>query len=296
MTTQLQQYAFGEARVFKITEIALNGGQPEQLFSGYWDPAVVAPHAAWLYPDNLQPDGLLKQSIHIWVVKTPEYTLLIDTGTGNHKPRPQPLFNQLNTDWLAQLALAGITPEAVDYVLTTHLHVDHVGWNTQWENGKWVPTFPNARYFFSQTESDHFAALLAAGDVNNPDVQIFADSVQPIIDAGLAEFVAPGGGEVLPGVRFISTPGHSADHMSVSIQWGDQEAFFAGDLMHHPLQVYYPEWNSIYCENPQQAQQSRLWALNYAARENLTWFSSHFASTSAGKVTVEDGHFSWRFI
>lgn len=291
-------FYIGDLKITRIDELMLTGAQPDVLFGENWQPEALEQHRDWLSPQNFdfKADHLI-QSTHAWLVQSPYFTLLVDTATGNDKERPdKAIFHHLQTDFLAQLARAGVSPESVDYVLLTHLHVDHVGWNTRLVDREWVPTFANATYFFSETE----VAFYGSDANDNPAVvanrEVFADSVLPVINAGQSRRVPRGGGEVLEGIHFIPTPGHSIDHMSVSIMSQGEEAFFAGDLMHHPLQVYYPELNSMYCEFGGSARASRLWALHYAAQRQATWFSTHFADSSVGRVTQDGNSFHWSFL
>ena len=288
----------GDLKITRLDELTLTGSAPEVLFPGDWQPEALEQHREWLSPQNFDfSTGKLIQSTHAWLVQSPNFTLLVDTASGNDKERGnKPIFHHLQTDFLAQLERAGVTPESVDYVLLTHLHVDHVGWNTRLVDGKWQPTFPNATYFFSQNEADFYGDAESDSPAVVDNRQVFADSVQPIIDAGQFQLVPPGGGEVLAGIRYTPTPGHSIDHMSVSILSQGKEAFFAGDLLHHPLQVYYPELNSMYCGFDGPARASRLWALHHAAENQVTWFSTHFADSSAGRVTQRGNDFQWTFL
>lgn len=291
-------FQVGDLTITRLDELTLTGSKPSVLFTGGWQPDALEQHRDWLSPQNFDFDsGNLIQSTHSWLVQSPTFTLLVDTASGNDKQRPEkPLFHQLQTDFLAQLARAGVTPESVDYVLLTHLHVDHVGWNTQLVDGEWRPTFPNATYFFSQIEAEFYGDPHSENPAVAENRQVFADSVQPIINAGQFQLVPSGGGEVLEGISFTSTPGHSIDHMSVSIRSQGEEAFFAGDLLHHPLQVYYPELNSMYCDFEGPARASRLWALHHAAEKQVTWFSTHFADSSVGRVTQRGNDFHWSFL
>lgn len=288
----------GAMKITRLDELTLTGAQPAVLFGEQWQPEALEKHRDWLSPESFDVEANhLIQSTHAWLVQSPDFTLLVDTASGNDKERPdKPLFHHLHTDFLAQLAQAGVSPESVDYVLLTHLHVDHVGWNTRLLDGEWVPTFANATYLFSETE----AGFYGAKNDDNPAVisnrGVFNDSVLPVINAGQARLIPRGGGEVLKGVHFIPTPGHSIDHMSVSMTSDGAEAFFAGDLMHHPLQVYYPELNSMYCEFDGAARASRLWALHYAAQRQVIWFSTHFADSSVGCVSREGNAFHWSFL
>ena len=176
-------------------------------------------------------------------------------------------------------------------MLLTHLHVDHVGWNTRLVDGRWTSTFPNARFLLSRREQEHNAALLERLGPDAPKTRAYADSVLPIL--GQATLVGPDGAEVLEGFAFLPTPGHSIDHMSVELVSSSERAFFAGDVLHHPVQAYAPEWNSVFSEDKARGQQSRRWALERAAETGALVFSSHFAGTSAGRVTRRGHAYGW---
>lgn len=289
-------YRVGDITVTKIEEMRLNVAPPSFLYPD-WNPQVLEPNLHWLTPSNLDAGtGHLVQSVHSWLVRTPRHTILIDTGSGNDKARPQNLiFHQLSNPYLERLAAAGVQPEDVDFVLHTHLHVDHVGWNTRLIDGRWVPTFPNARHVFSQAEEDYYGSAASHNDVNVPSLGVYEDSVAPIIESGQAERIANEGGEYLDHFVFHPTRGHSIGHMSIELRSGNARAMFSGDVMHHPLQVIYPEWNSVFCEWQDAARQSRLRVLEQAAEHDLLLFTPHFAESSAGYVSRSGAGFSWRY-
>src|SRR5476651_17528 len=263
-------------------------------------PEVLAENKAWMQKAGaLDADDVLILCFQSYVVKTPHHTILIDSCIGNDKPRPlRPKWNMKTDDTYARaLAAAGFSVGDIDYVMCTHLHVDHVGWNTRLDNGRWVPTFPNARYVFSRVEREFFDT--PAGESRR---MVFDDSVLPVIDAGLADEVGPEGGDYLPGIRFHPTPGHSAGHMSIEIESAGAHALFSGDVWHHPIQVYRPAWSSVFCADKHRATVSRRWVLGRAVETGATVFTPHFAGTSAGVVDVVDvsaqsnGGFAWRFV
>lgn len=289
-------YRVGDITVTKIEEMRLNVAPPSFLYPD-WNPEVLEPNLHWLTPSNLDArTGYLVQSVHSWLVRTPRHTILIDTGSGNDKARPRNLiFHQLSNPYLERLAAAGVRPEDVDFVLHTHLHVDHVGWNTRLIDGRWVPTFPNARHVFSQAEEDYYGSAASHNDVNVPSLGVYEDSVAPIIESGQAERIANEGGEYLDNFVFHPTRGHSIGHMSIELRSGNARAMFSGDVMHHPLQVIYPEWNSVFCEWQDAARQSRLRVLEQAAEHDLLLFTPHFAESSAGYVSRCGAGFSWRY-
>jgi len=283
-------YHVGDATITKVTEqlFSLKTGL---LFPDF-DPATIDEHRSWLAGDHLDAaEENFMLSVHTWVVRRGGRIILVDTASGNHKDRPfSAIFHQLNTPYLERLALAGVKPEDVDLVLLTHLHVDHVGWNTRLVDGKWVPTFPNARYVFARPEREFFAT--PAGEKRR---MVFEDSVLPVIEAGLAEEIGSEGGEYLPGIRFHPTPGHSVGHMSIEIESAGERALFTGDVWHHPIQAYRPHWSSMFCADRDGANRSRRWVLEHAAQTGASVFTPHFAGTSAGTVHHEGDRFVWKF-
>src|SRR2546421_12728328 len=172
-----------------------------------------------------------------YVVKTPHHNILVDACIGNNKSFPhRPAWhNKSDGNWMAALKAAGLGVEDIDVVMCTHLHGDHVGWNTRLENGRWVPTFPNARYLFSKKEYEHWE-----GVHRKTPLSAMEDSVLPIIDARKAQLVTSDH-EVDDHVRLLPTPGHTPDHFAVGIGRKGEAAVFTGDLIHSPLQARYPE-------------------------------------------------------
>ncbi|WP_026869094.1 MBL fold metallo-hydrolase [Inquilinus limosus] len=301
-------FRIGDVTVTRIDEIPLTHGSPTDLYPDV-DPEAADRHRGRVSPGSLDPEtGAISLSIHSWLVRTPHHTILVDTATGNGKERPTvPLMHRLDVPYLQRLAAAGVRPEDVDHVLITHLHADHVGWNTRLADGRWVPTFPKARHLFSRVEQRYGESLTnpsgsgfrpdpALGAPRHPPLDgVYQDSVRPILEAGLAELVDVDGGEVLDGISFHPAPGHSIDHAVIRLRSRGEEALFAGDVMHHPLQVCEPGWNSRYCEFPEPARASRRWLLEQAAESGALVLTGHFAESSAGRVTRRGERFDWTF-
>lgn len=286
-------FRFGDMSIEKVTEMQGPGFAPEFLFP-HWDPAVLAQNRDLMVPECFdEVQGKFIASVHTWVLRTRHHTILIDSCAGNHKERPSlPRFHQLNLPFLKRLDEAGVHPEEVDYVMCTHLHADHCGWNTQLVDGRWIPTFPNAKYVFSKNEHDHWQG--AAGR-EGFHANVFIDSVLPVIAAGQA-LIVDGEASVGDGLIFRPTPGHSPGHVAITLDYGGHKGVFGGDIMHQPLQVLRPDWNSAFCENQDHARASRRWLLEYAAEQDATVFTAHFASSSAGKVCAKGRDFAWRFV
>jgi glyoxylase-like metal-dependent hydrolase (beta-lactamase superfamily II) len=311
----LKAHRVGDATVVKIAELALDTSDPGFFYPGQANVLTAVEETRQLWPGSVDSQtGLLRQSIHAWLVRTPTRTILIDTGAGNDKDRPNvPSFNNLHGPFLDRLKEAGVCPEEVDLVLLTHLHVDHVGWNTRKVDGRWTPTFSNARYIFSGRERAYLAALSASdgsdaairaeaklGAMPHPPLLgiyegIYEDSIRPVIDARLAREIVVDGKEVVEGFSFLPVPGHSIDHACIRFESRGEQALFWGDVMHHPLQFVRPDWNSVFCEFPDSARQSRRWAMNHGAVTNALVFTTHFAESSVGRIAREGERLTWHF-
>lgn len=284
-------YRIGEVSITRVTETIIEMA-PTRLFP-QWQPQLIAGEAVRFAPSApASVQERIPTSVHSWLVRTPQSTILVDTGIGNGKTRPQAFFDHLDTPYLDRLAAAGVTPAEVDFVLITHIHTDHVGWNTQAIGGRWVPTFPNATYLFPRRGHEFFAS--AEGRAR-PNYGMYEDSIVPLIAAGQARMVAPEGGEVLPGISYLPTPGHSVDHMSIRLVSQGAEALFAGDVMHSPIQVHAPELCSVFCADPDEATRSRRRVLAHCADKDALYLSSHFAESSAGRIARASGGYRWTF-
>jgi glyoxylase-like metal-dependent hydrolase (beta-lactamase superfamily II) len=242
---------------------------------------------AWLWPDYVTPEGHLKLSIHALLVEAPGLRLVVDTCIGNDRPRRFIGSQPLATDFLRDLEAAGWTREGVDAVVCTHLHVDHVGWNTMLENGKWVPTFPNARYLIGKSEYDYWRR---EGDAEQQT--ILGDSIQPVFDAGLVDLVAMDH-RLSPEIALVPTPGHTPGHVSVSIVSEGERALITGDALHHPCQIAHPEWSPPFDSDRAASETTRRALLGDAADQPVLVIGTHFAAPTAGRVVSDGG--SYRF-
>lgn len=277
----MQQWQIGEVRITKIVEIEALGGMSFILPQA--QPEAVKP-LAWMIPHFMNEAGKLIASVHALVVETPTLTLVVDTCIGNDKERmPNKNWHKMQTRFLEDFRAAGFDPEKIDAVLCTHLHVDHVGWNTYWDGSAWKPTFPNARYLMAKSEFDYWESH---EDAVTPH-QVFLDSVAPVVEAGLVDLVETTH-EVCPEVRLVPTLGHTPGHVSVRIQSQGQEALITGDFLHHPCQMAHPEWASAVDYDAEASTATRWRMLEaYAGTDNLL-IGTHFAGPTAGRV-VRDG-------
>jgi glyoxylase-like metal-dependent hydrolase (beta-lactamase superfamily II) len=233
------------------------------------------PYRHWLVPHFCAEDLKLRLSIHTFVVCTPHHTILVDTCIGNDRQRDIPSWAHMQTDYLSRLRRAGVHPEEVDYVFCTHMHVDHVGWNTHLKDGQWVPTFPHARYLFHQTEWEYWKT-----STDDNQGQVMGDSVQPIIDAGLADMVSSDF-VIEDGIYLAPTPGHTPGHCSVHLHSNGGHGVITGDIIHHPWQIAEPYRTSRACTNPEQAVQTRTEFVHKYADTATLILGTHFAPPTA---------------
>lgn len=285
----------GSCRVSRVEEMLTPGFLPGFLFPDF-DPRIFSDHPE-LGAANFWHAGSAKvmSSMHSWLVRTGDHTILIDTGCGNHKRRALPLFQRfhmLDLPFLANLAALGVQPDDVDLVICTHLHVDHVGWNTQLVDGRWIPTFPKARYIFGRAEFDHWRAPEAGLALMPENGDVIADSVMPVVEAGQAEFIGDGD-RILPGLEVEAAPGHTAGQLMVKLTSGTEAMVFSGDCIHQPMQVYRPDWNSRFCEDAAVARATRRRLLEYCADRRALIMPAHFGAPHTG--FVQRAGSGWRF-
>ncbi|MET0370178.1 MAG: MBL fold metallo-hydrolase [Sphingobium sp.] len=262
---------------------------------GSVDPALIEANRDWLVPDHLDPvTGMAHLSHHAWLVETGRYRILVDPCVGNGRDRPIiPPYHQLDTPWIERLEAAGVTPEQIDFVLCTHLHVDHCGWNTRLVDGRYVPTFPNARYIFTRAEQDFWSRELTEELPRRYAFNrgIYAECVQPVIDAGLA-WVVEGDESFADLFTLIPCPGHTQGHVAGLLDGGTDGALFVGDVLHSPLQVIDPTINGLGNADAAMAVESRCAMLQLASDRNLLLAPGHFRGSRACRVSPTRGGFA----
>ena len=277
----MQSWRIGDVTVSKLVELEVTGGSRFLLPQA--TPEAIQP-IAWLQPHFADENGRLRMSIHSFIVQTPTRRIIVDTCLGNDKQhRRIPHWNDRQGPFLADLAAAGFPRESIDTVLCTHLHVDHVGWNTMMVDGSWVPTFPRARYLMGRTEYEHWRDNTAREDMRH----ILADSVTPILDAGLAELVETDH-RITDEISLVPTLGHTPGHVSVRIVSRGEEALITGDFIHHPCQMARPEWSSTADDDPHRAERTRREVFARLAGTKTLLIGTHFVTPTAGRV-VRDG-------
>jgi glyoxylase-like metal-dependent hydrolase (beta-lactamase superfamily II) len=275
----------GDITVHRIDEIPL----PPAI--GAWllpdaTPDVVAGQD-WLRPHFADDEGVLHADSHSFAFTAGGLRVLVDTGIGNGKERADPAWHGLDTDYLRRLTAAGFPPDSVDLVILTHLHADHVGWNTREVNGAWVPTFPNARYLTSRTEREFWAGHA----MDEARRQMFRDSVIPVEEAGLLDLldVPAEGLDVAPGLRLVPTPGHTPGHVAVELTSRGRTALITGDCVHHPVQLAHPGIGACVDIDSGQAEASRRELLGTLAGTDTLLLGTHFAPPTAGRVVAHEG-------
>jgi glyoxylase-like metal-dependent hydrolase (beta-lactamase superfamily II) len=278
-----QSRRLGDARVFRVLEYSAPTHDPSFLFPDLAQDRLDAA-ADWLGPAHyIAHMNKLIVTIQIWGVEIGDKLILIDTGVGNAKPRGVPRMAMLNNRVLEWLEAAGAAPDRVTHVVSTHLHVDHVGWNTVRDGAGWRPTFPNAEYIVPRKEYAHYEELLAEG--SDPLVEeSWTDSVVPVMEAGQMTLFDEETDTVADILRPEAVPGHTVGMTGYRIGEDDEEGFFCADVFHSPVQIAHPEINTAYCALPEVARTTRARVLSEAADRGTLLMPMHFGAPYCGHV------------
>ena len=279
----MNRWMVGDVKITRVVEqeavsdasYLLKDGTPENIGT-----------VPWLRPHFADDAGSVRMSVHTFVVESQGDRIMVDTCIGNDKSRTFAGMNRLQLPFLADLAAAGFSRDSMDRVLCTHLHVDHVGWNTMLCDGVWVPTFPNARYLVGRKEWEY-----CSKDETAQTREFVDDSVLPLFDAGLVELVESDQ-RLTDEVWLEPTPGHTAGHHSVRVSSRGEDAVITGDLMHHPVQIAHPEWGSYFDFDYEQAIATRRQFVERYGDTPVLVLGTHFATPTAGRI-VRDGS-RWR--
>lgn len=259
-------------------------------------PGLLDSNAGWLTPRFVEPEsGQVIMSFHSLLVRTPRQTVLVDACVGNDKERPdRPFWHRAQFPYLENLAALGLRPEDIDTVLCTHMHADHVGWNTKLLDGRWVPTFPNASYIFAKREYEHWEAANRASDapVNHNS---FNDSVLPVVEAGQAQMVADDY-EIEEGIWLEPAPGHTPGNVIIHIARKGGRAMLVGDAVHTPVQFANPRLSSRFCSDPVQSAETRARIIDRVAETDTAFLTAHFPTPTAGRVVRQGEAFRFEAI
>jgi len=288
----MQTLSIGDVTITSIIERDGPWRTPEVMFPAY-DPVIGRKHIAELDPVVFDhTSGKMVITYQTFVVRTPGHTILVDTCTGEDKGYPAPM-DFPKQPWLDNFAAAGLRFEDIDYVFCTHLHIDHCGWNTRLLNGRWVPTFPKAKYIFHKDEYAHWEAATARGE--SPPGNVWTFNCRPIVEAGQALLVDDT--YELDGTFSLTpTPGHSPHHCCVDIRSRGQHAVVTGDMMHHALQCREPAWSTIFDTDTKAAEQSRRKFLGRVADTSTLILPIHFPSPTVGRVAADGERFRYQFV
>lgn len=276
-------WRIGDVKISRIVEIEATGGMTRIIPDATRERVV---GIRWLQPHFADESGRMRGAIHALLVETPDLAIVVDTCVGNDKERAVPAWNMMQTAFLDDLKAAGRGREEIDRVLCTHLHTDHVGWNTMWDGGKWIPTFPNARYLMGRKEFEHWR-----DNAEDGQAQVMQDSVLPVYEAGLVDLVDQDA-KLCREITLIPTPGHTPGHASVSIESQGETALITGDFLHHPVQFVHPEWSSSPDVDRPQAIRTRRTMYGRFADTPTLIIGTHFATPTAGYIK-QDGD-AWR--
>ena len=283
----MKTWKIGNVEVTRIVEVNNHTDPLDFLLQG--GSAELLKKYDWMFPHFATPEGDMMISFQCFVVKAGDRRIMIDTCIGNDRWREYEVFVNMNTSFLADLELAGCPPESIDTVLCTHLHFDHVGWNTRKEGDKWVPTFPNARYLFGKREWDHWKEMPLDGGVLS---QHIVDAIQPIFDADLAELIEPDH-RISDEISLFPTPGHTPGHVSVHISSQGEDAVITGDLMHSPVQMAEPDLHGNFDMDPEMGCKTRRKFLETYENRKALVIGSHFCDPTVGYIVADERN--WRF-
>ena len=292
--TRQTRFAIGPVTIDRVVESEYARLDPFELLPDL-TPGLLEANLSWLAPRFIDPESRrLVINMQGFVVRSRGKVVVVDTCVGDCKQRVRKDFQDRNWNWLDRLGAAGVSPEQVDFVVCTHFHVDHVGWNTRLEDGRWVPTFPNARYLFTREEFDFWRSetgrpgLARTGDY-------IEDSVLPVVDAGLADFV-PMNHAIDDCVHLHPAPGHTPGLVTVNVASGGERIILAGDVLHTPLQCRYPDWSTRFCADPARSRATRIGFMNACSENHAIVMPSHFPSPSAGCFEREGDGFRFRYV
>jgi glyoxylase-like metal-dependent hydrolase (beta-lactamase superfamily II) len=279
---EMVSFQVGDVKITRVVE--MEGPTRADFLFADATPEGILKHE-WLRPHFVQDNGILKIAVQALVLESQGQRIVVDTCVGNDKIRSNPFWNKLQTEFLSDMTTAGFPVDSIDTVVCTHLHVDHVGWNTRWIGDAWVPTFTRARYLFGSTEWEHWSQ-----QPDSDDGDVIGDSVRPVVDAGLVDLV-DSDHRITDEIQLEPTPGHTPGHVSVRIRSRGEEAVITGDLIHHPVQCGEVDWASKFDVDPDRARSTRRTFLTRCADAGTRVIGTHFATPTAGRVVMDGDAF-----
>ena len=292
----MSKWSLGQFTVDRVVETQ-GPFAPVDFLLPQVDLARIDATAPWLRPRYLSDDDRVVMSFHSHVIDTGRQRILVDACVGNDKERPmRPGWHRQRFGWMEALAAAGLKPEDIDVVCCTHLHADHVGWNTCLRDGRWVPTFPRARYLFGRRELAHWQAEHDEASAQGralPNHGSYSDSVLPVIEAGQADLVDDGH-EIEAGVWLEPAPGHTPGTVVLHARSAGCRAVFSGDILHTPVQLVDLGWNSRFCEDPALASQTRRRLVEAVAGTDTVVLPAHFPDPAGGRIVDQGGALCWQ--
>lgn len=297
----MQQLQFGNTTIDRVVEIEQFWADPNWLYPN------IQAETSKKYFDTLGPnlispgDHKLCLSFHSYLIRTPTANILVDTCNGSHKDRPRAKWqhNFQSTEYIVNLAKLGLTPNDIDIVLCTHLHTDHVGWNTQLQDGRWVPTFPKAKYIFSKQEFEHYLRLHEGKPEFPVNQGSFIDSVLPVVEAGQAMLVDANhavDGDLVQGVWLEDAKGHTPGHVTVNVKASGHHAVMTGDIFHHPIIFLEPGLVNTGDWNPEMARSTRQRITEQLADTSTLLLTMHFPAPTAGRIHSCSHGFKFDFL
>lgn len=292
----MQSWTIGDVRISQIVEQLIPEGLPGLMPDATPEALLAIP---WLYPEFVTARGEPSFSLHAFIIDTPTRRIMVDTCIGNGKDlKISPIWDQMQTDFLDRMNAAGFPPETIDVVVCTHLHLDHVGWNTIRAGDRWVPTFPNARYLFGRVEYEFMQATHDNPDADEAwrecNASVERESVQPVIDAGLVDLVEVDH-EITAEVSLMPTTGHTPGHVSIVIASQGEKAVITGDCVHHPCQLARPDWGTTVDDDAEMSRQTRWNLFSDACDSGFLILGTHWTGAGGGRVVRDDGAFRLEF-
>lgn len=291
---RMDTISLGDVEITRVTELRTLSLPRDAVFPDV-DTAHWQAHQHWLAPEYFDPAAdEVRAAVQTWVLRSEGRTILVDTGIGNGRERPyMPVFAHLDTDFLGELAAAGVRPEDVDVVLCTHLHGDHVGWNTHLVDGEWRPTFPNAEYVIARADFEYWNPENEIRTRSGRRMQnVFEDSVAPVHRAGQTVLWEGDHHDVDAHLRIEPAPGHTPGSSVLHLRSGTERAIFVGDLLHSPLQIAEPDCSPCFDEDEARANTERRRILEWTADHNALLFPAHFPGPGAAQVRRDGGRFA----